>query len=214
MLEGYFLTRDLRILAHVLPIPDGSDLVPCLNSKISGLTESLWPHLFWAWAHLTHLNPLKTNVSMEKSYRINKELLYISVHLNICLDELGQGWQWLSLHELTPNHGLCVVMTVVWVACYLTGKSKEEKNAGCNSLEMLTRLISAYFGLALKGLVFSCSVMSNSLWPPWTAVCQPSLSFSISWSLLRLISIELVMPSNHLILCQHLLFLPSVFPSI
>ena len=49
---------------------------------------------------------------------------------------------------------------------------------------------------------------------PWMAASQASLSFSISWSLLKLISIESVMPSKHLILCQHLLFLPSVFPSI
>ena len=41
-----------------------------------------------------------------------------------------------------------------------------------------------------------------------------SLSFTISWSLLRLISIELVMPSNHLILCRPLLHLPSIFPTI
>ena len=46
---------------------------------------------------------------------------------------------------------------------------------------------------------------------PWTAVCQASLSFSISWSLL---TTELVMPSNHLILCCPLLLLPSVLPSI
>ena len=56
--------------------------------------------------------------------------------------------------------------------------------------------------------------MSDSLWPPWTAAPQASLSFSISWSLLKLVSIESVMPSDYLILCQHLLFLPSVFPSI
>ena len=49
---------------------------------------------------------------------------------------------------------------------------------------------------------------------PWTATCQASLSFSISWSLLRLMSIESVMPSNHLILCCPLLLLPSIFPSI
>ena len=49
---------------------------------------------------------------------------------------------------------------------------------------------------------------------PWTAACQASLSFTISWSLLRLMSIELVMPSSHLILCHPLLLLPSVFPSI
>ena len=48
---------------------------------------------------------------------------------------------------------------------------------------------------------------------PWTAVCQASLSITKSWSLLKLISIELVMPSNHLILCRPLL-LPSVFPNI
>ena len=49
---------------------------------------------------------------------------------------------------------------------------------------------------------------------PWTAAHQASLSFTISQSLLKLMSIELVMPSNHLILCYPLLLLPSVFPSI
>ena len=49
---------------------------------------------------------------------------------------------------------------------------------------------------------------------PWTVECQASLSFTISWSLLKLISIELVMPSNHLILSHPLLLLPLIFPSI
>ena len=48
----------------------------------------------------------------------------------------------------------------------------------------------------------------------WTATCQASLSITNSWSLLKLISIESVMPSNHLILCHPLLHLPSIFPSI
>ena len=48
---------------------------------------------------------------------------------------------------------------------------------------------------------------------PWTAACQASLSFTISQTLLKLMSIESVMPSNHLILC-HPLLLPSVLPSI
>ena len=48
---------------------------------------------------------------------------------------------------------------------------------------------------------------------PWTAACQASLSFTISQSLLKLMSIESVMPSNHLILC-HPLLLHSIFPSI
>ena len=49
---------------------------------------------------------------------------------------------------------------------------------------------------------------------PWTAVLQASLSISNSQSLLKLTSIELVMPSNHLILCHPLLLPPSIFPNI
>ena len=49
---------------------------------------------------------------------------------------------------------------------------------------------------------------------PWTAARQASLSITNSRSLLKLLSIELVMPSNHLILCHPLLLLPSIFPSI
>ena len=49
---------------------------------------------------------------------------------------------------------------------------------------------------------------------PWTAACQASLSFCISWSFLKLVSTESMIPSNHLILCQPLLLLPSIFPGI
>ena len=48
----------------------------------------------------------------------------------------------------------------------------------------------------------------------WTTACQASLSFTITWSLLKLMSIVSVMPSNHLLLCRPLLLAPSVFPSI
>ena len=48
---------------------------------------------------------------------------------------------------------------------------------------------------------------------PWTTACQASLSITNSWILLKLMSIESVMLSNHLILCHPLLLLPSVFPS-
>ena len=58
--------------------------------------------------------------------------------------------------------------------------------------------------------LFSCSVKYNSA----TAACQASISFTISWSLLKLMSVELVMLSSYLILCHHLLLLPSIFPSI
>ena len=49
---------------------------------------------------------------------------------------------------------------------------------------------------------------------PWTAAHQPSLSFTISQSVLKFMSIESEVPSNHLILCHPLLLLPSIFPNI
>ena len=49
---------------------------------------------------------------------------------------------------------------------------------------------------------------------PWTAACQASLSITSSWSLPKLMSIESVMPSNHLVLCHPLLLLSSIFPSV
>ena len=74
----------------------------------------------------------------------------------------------------------------------------------------------------------ACSVHSTGSWCsvmqlpsrvrlfliPWTAACQASLSFTISRSLLKLMSIESVMPCDHLILCHPLLLLPSISPSI
>ena len=57
----------------------------------------------------------------------------------------------------------------------------------------------------------------NHVWlfvTPWTAAHQASLSFTVFLSLLKLMSIELVMPSNHFILCHPLLLLPSIFPII
>ena len=61
-----------------------------------------------------------------------------------------------------------------------------------------------------------CSVtqLCLTLCNPWTAAHQASLSFTISQSLLKLLSVELVMSSNHLILCHPLLLLPFIFPSI
>ena len=84
--------------------------------------------------------------------------------------------------------------------------------------------------------LFRHLVVSDSLWPLyfytnwllnceyificgqrkylWTAACQASLSFIVSQSLLKLMSVELMIPSNHLVLCHSLLLLPLIFPSI
>ena len=64
-------------------------------------------------------------------------------------------------------------------------------------------------------LLFSCKVVSSSLRPHGLHVaCQASLSFTVPQNLLKLMSIQSVMPSNHSILCHPLLLLPSVFPRI
>ena len=77
---------------------------------------------------------------------------------------------------------------------------------------------SVLFHMALvlqQALLFSQSVSPVQLFEtPWTAARQASLSFTTSQRLLRLMSIESVMPSKHLVLCHPLLLLTSVFPSI
>ena len=75
------------------------------------------------------------------------------------------------------------------------------------------RLIYKSQLLSFGSVHFSCSVVSDFA-TPWTAARQVSLSIINSRSLLTPMSIELVMPSNHLILCHPLLLPPSVFPSI
>ena len=68
--------------------------------------------------------------------------------------------------------------------------------------------------ITFSSVQFSCSSHVQLLATPWTAARQASLSITNYQSLLKLMSIELVMPSNHLILCLPLLLLPSIFPSI
>ena len=66
-----------------------------------------------------------------------------------------------------------------------------------------------------KYLSSCCSVTQClALVTPWTAACQASLSFTLSQSLLKFMSIQSMMPSNHFILCCPLLLMPSIFPSI
>ena len=62
-------------------------------------------------------------------------------------------------------------------------------------------------------MLFSHSVTIDSV-TSWTAACQASLTCTISWSWLKLMSIESVMPSSHLILCHPFLLLPSILPII
>ena len=66
-------------------------------------------------------------------------------------------------------------------------------------------------------IIFSSVQSLSHVWlfvTPWNAAPQASLSITNSWSLVKLMSVESVMPSNHFILCHPLLALPSIFPSI
>ena len=80
----------------------------------------------------------------------------------------------------------------------------------------MNKVIDAYFSKKMKNVRYSVQSLSR-VWPfviPGTAACQASLSITNSRSLLKLVSIELMVPSNQLILCHPLLLLPSIFPSI
>ena len=106
--------------------------------------------------------------------------------------------------------GLFAFLIVSWMSCLYI-------------LE-ITPLSVVSFAIILfhsKGFIFNCSHLCclvtqsfPTLWPHGLQHCQSSLSFTISWSLLKLMSIESVMPSSHLILGRPLLLLPPIPPSI
>ena len=78
----------------------------------------------------------------------------------------------------------------------------------------VNKLILEHWHIIKEVCWYSVVQSCPTLCDPWTAAHQASLSFTISWSLLKLMSIASVMPSNHLILCHPLLLLLSIFPNI
>ena len=86
-----------------------------------------------------------------------------------------------------------------WVLLYVASSWQEPKNISVVSVQFISVQLLSHVQLFAT---------------PWTAACQASLSITNSQSLLRLMFIELVMSSNHLILCRPLLLLPSIFRSI
>ena len=100
---------------------------------------------------------------------------------------------------------------------YLRKEEKRKAREKCkdipNRMQRIVRRYKKNVFTQLHSVQFSHSVMFDSA-TQWTAASQDSLSITNTWSLEKLTSIELVMPSNHLILCRPLLLLPSIFPSI
>ena len=124
-----------------------------------------------------------------------------------------------------------MLTTLLWgslVTLTPTLQKFREGRSQCKDMELISGSIGIYTQICLtpknmllehavrleknRYLKVSHLVVSNS-GTPRTAGCQASLSFTVSWSLLKLISIELVMPSNHFFLCCPLL-LPSILPRV
>ena len=97
------------------------------------------------------------------------------------------------------------------------GSYSNDNLQNCNTITTYTVTLNFYKGVTglnhLKSSVQSLSCVQIFA-TPWTAALQTSLSITNSWSLLKLMSIESVIPSNHLILCHPLLLPPSIFPSM
>ena len=109
-----------------------------------------------------------------------------------------------------PRYFCCQGSSLITETLYLEFKLLE--NHLCSS-NVFQKFCTQWTQVVLKFVVQSLNWV-QLFDTSWTAVHQASLSFTISRSLLKLISIESVMPSNHPVLCCHLLLLPSIFPSI
>ena len=117
-------------------------------------------------------------------------------------------------------HGILQARILEWVAVSSSRRSSQPRDQTCSL--MVPALASRSFTTKATWeapyiCVFVVVQLLSCGWlfvTPWTAAHRTSLSFIISRSLLKLISIQSVVPSNHLILCRPLLLLPSVFPSI
>ena len=102
----------------------------------------------------------------------------------------------------------------IYVGCYFLSGHSSKASFPLYYVQVWTHLlktIEKYFGHSLSVQSLSCAQLFAT---PWTTAHQASLSITNSWSVLKIMSIESVMPSNHLNLCRPLLLLPSVFPSL
>ena len=150
--------------------------------------------------------------SASQSYSETDLSLWGGVYMNClaqCLPvDCTQGASFIIMVGLMVHHQGSALMVIG----HLLGAKETGRE---NQLFLSTYSVP---GLCLFSLFSFSSVQSlTRVWffaTPWTAACQASLSITDSRSLLRLPSIELVMPCNHLILCRPLLLSPLIFPSI
>ena len=134
------------------------------------------------------------------------KITIVAIYYNEYIDVHQQGLEFT--HKVK-----CGRETLLWVGVDSAGTvrnfnsqavKKKKKNRGCKLIFLQSISVISVLLLSRVQLLVTL----------WTAVRQTSLSIINSWRLLKLMSIELVMPSNHLILHHPLLLLPSIFPSI
>ena len=129
----------------------------------------------------------------------------------------------------SPNPGIEPRSLTLRTKSWPTESLGNPKNTGVGSLSLLQGIFwtqesnwcllhcrQILYQLSYQGSTSSVQLLSR-VWlfaTPWTAAHQASLSITNFWSLLKLMSVELVMPSNHLILCHPLLLPPSILPSV
>ena len=132
-------------------------------------------------------------------YEILYEILIARISSTVIMRH--PSWNWTDLFKNIKSVQDNTSTDMPSITAALTINTRSFWEAQCHiDLHITSRNLTM-----LKTVVFAT---------PRTAVCQASLSFTIFQSLLKLMSIESVMPSNHLILCHPLFLLPSIFPSI
>ena len=160
----------------------------------------------------SYFPPTSTRVFVLKVYRCNKCLVK---SLALCITHLQMKDGPHKVLPWTPRELSLNVPAKTQVLSSIYNKHKD--------LLLKRKIKDDHFPIAYSWATYQnqfiiSSVQSLShVWPfvtPWTATCQASLSIINSWSLLKLMPIESVMPSNHLILCRPLLLLSSIFPSV
>ena len=138
-----------------------------------------------------------------------------SLDLLFCKSFFTLGWTDVSLWFFS-SYTLLAGKSQKWSCVLLLAPYQEAFDVDISLLMLLTLISWLRWYLVDISTIRSVQSLScvQLFVTPWTAASQTSLCIINSWSLLKLMSIKSVMPSNRLILCHPLLFLPSIFPSI
>ena len=166
---------------------------------------AMWETRLWS---LGREDPLEKGLATHSSI-LTWKIPWTEEPVGLQSMRVAKGWPRLSAHTQEDGY------IQVWVDHSKLRKILRDGNTRQHYLppETWMQVKKQQFELDMKQSVQLLSHV-RPLATPWTAAHQASLSITNSWSLPKLMSIELVMPSNHLILCCPLLLLPSIFSSI